>query len=62
MIADAAAGVEHSYSLKQIVIVINPECACVRMSAEDDDFQREGAGMCVLNVIGEVLCFGLSDI
>ena len=28
------------------MIVLHPGCACVRTSAEDDDFQREG-GVCV---------------
>ena len=70
MIADAATGVEGFDSLKQIqtypllcqflmkiMIVINLMCACVKTSAEDDDFQslskgerereREREGVCV---------------
>ena len=49
--------------LMNIIIVIDPVCACARMFAEDDDFQREGGGMCVpIHFIWEVLSFGLSDI
>ena len=37
--------------LMKIIIVINLVCACVKTSAEDDDFQRlwkgGGGGMCV---------------
>ena len=32
--------------LMSVIIVISPAHACVRMSAEEDDFQREGGGMC----------------
>ena len=38
--------------LMKIIIDINPVCACVRTSAEDDDFQRLSNGgweMCVPN-------------
>ena len=62
------------YSLKQIqtpikphfyhlLLVINRVHACVRTSAEHEDFQREGGGMCVPDdFISEVFCSGLSDI
>ena len=47
----------------KIITVINRVCACIRTSAEDDNFPREGRGMCVPNdLIWEFLCFGLSDI
>ena len=47
----------------KIIPVIN--YACIRTSAEDDNFPREGGGyVCVHNdfyLIWEFLCFGLSE-
>ena len=35
-------------------------CACIRTSAEDDNFLREGGGCVIPNDLS--FCFGLSDI
>ena len=48
--------------LMTIIPVINSVGACIRMSAEDDNFLREGEG-CVPNgyLMCEFLCSGLSE-
>ena len=50
--------------LVKSIIVINPVCARVVRSAEEDDFQGEGGGCVYLMILckREVLCCGLSDI
>ena len=43
--------------------VINRVCACVKTSAEDDNFPREGEGCVYLIILFNLsFCLGLSDI
>ena len=48
---------------KFLLYVINSVCACVRTSAEDDNFRRQGGGCVYLLMLFNlrVLCFSLSE-
>ena len=46
---------------KKIIPVLNSVCACIRTSAEDDNFSREDGGCVYIMIIWEFLRFDLLE-